>query len=113
MNNIIKLHFCGKNINLLNVNILNIPQYVSHCFFLNEFICLKNFFYFWLCWVFIAARRLSLVVVSGGYSSLQCAGFSLRWLLLLRSTGPRHVGFSSCGTWASAVVACGLSSCGS
>ena len=27
-----------------------------------------------------------------GYSSLQCAGFSLRWLLLLRSTGSRHAG---------------------
>ena len=52
-------------------------------------------------------RRLSLVVVSGGYSSLQCAGFSLRWLLLLQSTGSRHPGLvvvarglSSCGTWA-------------
>ena len=58
--------------------------------------------------VFIAARRLSpvavhglsLVAVSGGYSSLQCAGFSLQWLLLLQSTGSRHTGFSSCGTWA-------------
>ena len=29
-----------------------------------------------------------------------CAGFSLRRLLLLRSTGSRHTGFSSCGTWA-------------
>ena len=27
--------------------------------------------------------------------------------------GSRHVGFSSCGMWASVVVACGLSSCGS
>ena len=43
-----------------------------------------------LCWVFIAACRLSLVVVSGGYS-LWCAAFSL---LLSWSTG-----FSSCGTW--------------
>ena len=42
----------------------------------------------------------SLVVASGGYSSLRCAGFSLSWLLLLRSTGSRHAGFSSCGTWA-------------
>ena len=33
-------------------------------------------------------------------SSLLCAGFSLRWLLLLRSTGSRCVGFSSCGSWA-------------
>ena len=30
---------------------------------------------------------LSLVVASGGYSSLWGAGFSLRWLLLLQSTG--------------------------
>ena len=51
------------------------------------------FIYFWLRWVFVAARGLSLVVVSGGYSSLQCAGFSLWWLLLLRSTGSRHAGF--------------------
>ena len=40
---------------------------------------------------------LSLVVASRGYPSLQCMGFSLRWLLLLRSTGSRHVRFSSCG----------------
>ena len=33
-------------------------------------------------------------------SSLPCAGFLLWWLLLLRSTGSRRVGFSSCGTWA-------------
>ena len=55
-------------------------------------------FYFWLRWVFVAVHGLSLVVASGGYSLLQCAGFSLRWLLLLRSMGSRHVGFSSCGT---------------
>ena len=64
---------------------------------------LKNLFiffiyYFWLCWVFVAARGLSLVVASGGYSLLWCAGFSLQWLLLLWSTGSRCAGFSSCGT---------------
>ena len=58
------------------------------------------FIYFWLCWVFVAVRGLSLVAVSGGYSSLRFARFSLRWLLLLRSTGSRCVGFSSFGTWA-------------
>ena len=42
----------------------------------------------------------SLVAVSGGYSSLRCAGFSLWWLLLLCSRGSRRVGFSSCGMWA-------------
>ena len=29
---------------------------------------------FWLRWVFVAARGLSLVAASGGYSSLRCAG---------------------------------------
>ena len=58
------------------------------------------FFFFWLCWVSVAARRLSLAVVSGAYSSLWCAGFSFRWLLLLRSTGSRRTGFRSCSTQA-------------
>ena len=66
--------------------------------FLNKFIYL--FVCFWLFWVFVAARGLSLVAASGGYSSLWCAGFSLRWLLLLRSMGSRRGGFSSCGMWA-------------
>ena len=57
------------------------------------------FFFFWLCWVFVD-RGLSLVAASSGYSSWQHAGFSVWWLLLLQSTGSRHVGFSSCGTWA-------------
>ena len=61
-----------------------------------------NFFFFWLHWVFIAARGLSLVEVSGGYSLLWCAGFSLG-------------DFSCCGAqalgaWASVVVVRRLSS---
>ena len=66
--------------------------------FFNKFIFFYLFIYFWLCWVFVAAHRLSLVAASGGYSSLRCAGFSLRWLLLLRSMDSRWAGFSSCGT---------------
>ena len=62
-------------------------------------------FYFWLRWVFVAVPGLALVATSRGYSLLRCTGFSLRWLLLLQSTGSRHVG--------SVVVALGLSSCGS
>ena len=62
---------------------------------INELICL--FIYFWLCWVFVAMCRLSLVVASGGYSLLRCVGFSLRWLLLLWSMGSRCAGFTSCG----------------
>ena len=44
-----------------------------------------------------------------GYSLLWCMGFSLRWLLLLWSTGSRRVGFGSCG---SRVLEHRLSSCG-
>ena len=76
--------------------------FVLFCFlFLKLFCSLINLFiYFWLHWVFVAARGLSLVAASGGYFSLRCACFSLWWLLLLRSTGSRCAGFSSCGTWA-------------
>ena len=75
--------------------------------FLFFFFKLINLFmYCWLRWVFVAARGLSLVVASGGYSLLRCAGFSLRWLLLLLSTGSRRTGFSSCGTWA--LLLCGI-----
>ena len=76
---------------------------------IGRWILIYLFIYFWLCWVFVAARGLSLVAASGGYSSLRCVRFSLRWLHLLRNTGsraqaqklwhtdlvaPRHVGSS-------------------
>ena len=67
------------------------------------------FIYFWLHWVFFAVHGLSLVAARGGYSLLRCVGFSLRWLLLLRSTGSRCAGFSSCGSRAPERR---LSSCG-
>ena len=44
-----------------------------------------------------------------GFTLLGCAGFSLRWLLLLWSMGSRPVGFSSCGLKA---LERRLSSCG-
>ena len=72
------------------------------------FLFFSNLFYFWLHWVFVAVCRL-LVAVSGGYSSLRCTAFSLRWLLLLQSTGSGCAGFSSCGSRA---LECRLSSCG-
>ena len=49
---------------------------------------------YWLCQVFLAARRLSLVAASGGYSSLWCAGFFQQ---------------NALGAQASVVVAHGLS----
>ena len=67
-----------------------------------------GFIYFylliWLLQVFLEAPRLSLVAASRGSSSLQGRGFSLRWLLLLRSR--------ALGVRAFWVAACGLSSCG-
>ena len=110
----IALSFCQKCYNcesfsiiysvpLTNISILTITHYLDYY---SIVICLPKFFfsfinlfiYFWLCWVFVAARGLSLLAASGGYSLLQCAGFSLSWLLLLQKAGSRHVGFSSCGT---------------
>ena len=76
-------------------------------FFFFGFIYL--FIYLWLSWVFIAARRLSLVAASRGYSLLRCMGFSSRWLLLLRNMGSRRASFSSCG---SRPLERRLSSCG-
>ena len=67
----------------------------SGCLFL-----LKAYlFNFWLRWVFVAASGLSLVAVSGGYSSLQCVGFLL-WRLLLWRMSSGWTGFSSCSAWA-------------
>ena len=57
-----------------------------------EFFFLINLFiYFWLCWVFVSVGGLSLVAVSGGHSSLRCAGLSLSW--------PRRLNFKSSGTY--------------
>ena len=83
---------------------------------LDSFLFLIIFFFlnFWLCWVFVAVRRLYLVAVSRGCSSLWCVGFSLQWLLLLQSMGSRRAGFSSCGSRAlerrlsSCSAACGI-----
>ena len=47
----------------------------------------------------VAARALS-SCGEWGYFSVQCMGFSLRWLLLLWSTGSRYTVFSSYGSWA-------------
>ena len=60
-------------------------------------ICL-TFFFFGSTGSSLLFHRLSLVAAGGGYSSLGCRGFSLRWLLLW-STGSRNKGFISCSSW--------------
>ena len=83
---------------VLDTNKFLIKCMICKCF-LSYYVLFSHFlfFFFWLCWVFVAALRLSLVTESRGYSLLPCVGFSLRWLLLLRCA------------WASVVVAHGLS----
>ena len=73
-------------------------------FFLNIYL----FIYFWLCWVFISVRGLSLVAASGGHSSSRCAGLSLSWPLLLRSTGSRRAGSVVVAHGPSCSAACGI-----
>ena len=80
---------------VLIVLVLAFPLGLQSIFFLKEHLFI---YLFWLHWVFVAAHGLSLVATSGGYSPLLCAGFSLWWLLLLRSMGSRRAAFSSCGT---------------
>ena len=48
----------------------------------------------------VLSLHIQVIAILIGYSSLRYAGFSLQWLLLLRNTGSRRAGFSSCGTWA-------------
>ena len=97
------LHLC--QICVLEIFFPNLWLDYSFSFFL---LFIYLFIYFWLRCVFVAAHGLSLVAVDGGFSSLWCAGCSLRWLLLLWNMGSRHMGFSSCGTWVQQLWRAGL-----
>ena len=66
------------------------------------------FIYFWLCWVFVSVRGLSLVAASGGHSSSRCAGLSLSRPLLLWSTSSRRAGSVVVAHRLSCSVACGI-----
>ena len=66
------------------------------------------YIYFWLCWVFVSVRGLSLVAASGGHSSSQCVGLSLSWPLLLRSTSSRRAGSVVVAHGPSCSVTCGI-----
>ena len=66
------------------------------------------FIYFWLCWVFVSVRGLSLVAASGGHSSSRCAGLSLSQPLLLWSTGSRRAGSVVVTHGPSCSAACGI-----
>ena len=72
-------------------------------FFLKKYL----FIYFWLCWVFVSVRGLSLVAASRGHSSSRCAGLPLSRPLLLRSTGSRRAGSVVVAHGPSCSAACG------
>ena len=65
----------------------------------------QDAFFFWLRWVFIAARGLSLVAASGGLLFVAVRG-------LLIAVASLCCGAWALGAWASVVVTHGLSSCG-
>ena len=79
--------------------LLNKQLLVTAPIFFYTFIYL---FYLWLCCVFFAARRLSLVVESGVYSLL--------WYVASYCSGFSCCGARALGTQASVVVARGLRS---
>ena len=97
-------------------NLWRNTQASKRCLFSKQTFFFKTFFFlsrtfiylfiYWLHWVFIAARGLSLVAASRGYSLLRCMGFSLQWLLLLWALW-------ALGMRASVAAAHGLSSFGS
>ena len=79
------------------------------CSSLNLFFFLIYFYiYFWLCWVFVSVRGLSLVAASRGHSSSRCVGLSLSRPLLLWSTGSRHAGSVVVAHGPSCSAACGI-----
>ena len=86
---------CIKQHNLTIVSnwqcLINITLILKVFFLTLDFFFLI-FIYLWLCWVFVSVRGLSLVVASGGHSSLWCAGLSLSRPLLFQSTGSRRAG---------------------
>ena len=63
------------------------------------------FIYFWLCWIFIVAHGLSLVVMSGGCSLVALHGL----LIVVASLVAEH---RLWGTGASGVAAYRFNSCG-
>ena len=87
-----------------------IYNYIYIYFFIDlfELFFLNLFIYFWLCWVFVSVRGLSLVAASGGHSSSRCAGLSLSRPSLLRSIGSRRAGSVVVAHGPSCFVACGI-----
>ena len=79
-----------------------------HLNLFKKYLFIYLFIYFWLCWIFVSVRGLSLVAESGGHSSSWCAGLSLSRPLLLWSTGSRRAGSVVVAHGPSCSAACGI-----
>ena len=78
---------------------MNKPFPFLHSFFFFFFLIYLSYLFIFGCLGSSLLRTgFSLVVVSEGYSSLWCVGFSLPWLLLLQSMGSKRPGFRSCAS---------------
>ena len=110
-------HTPDKNIQKLRRDLL--PGAPVFFFFLKRkptwvFLFCFNIYLFIYLFIFgcvgssFSVRGLSLVAASGGHSSSQCAGLSLSWPLLLRSTGSRRTGSVVVAHGPSCSAACGI-----
>ena len=107
------VYFCSESIILIQIyENEKAHTYVGVVFLItfsdNYVSCFFFLIYFWLCWVFVSVRGLSLVVASGGHSSSRCAGLSLPWPLLLQSTSSRRAGSVVVAHGPSCSAACGI-----
>ena len=68
--------------------------------FLKNFKKIYLFIYLWLCWVFVAVLRPSLVVESRGHSLVVARGFLIAVAYCCGVQALGLAGFSSCGMWA-------------
>ena len=102
-----KVHNLKFFFNFIMVRTVNM-EFTSLKFFFFLIFTLYFFIYFWLRWVFVSVRGLSLFAASEGHSSSRCTGLSLLWLLLLRSTGSKRAGSVLVAHGPSCSVACGI-----
>ena len=109
---LVQLYYCCGNIYFhLEISIVKYAheaRLLVYCSVQSQFLLLFFYIYFWLCWVFVSVRGLSLVVASGGHSSSRCAGLSLSRPLLLQSTGSRRAGSVIVAHGPSCSAACGI-----
>ena len=66
------------------------------CFFVETYFNIHLFLYFWLSWVFIASRGLSVVSESGGYPLVALCRPHRSGFYCCRAWAVGHRGFSSC-----------------